>query len=55
MNKAAEKPLIIKISGGKNGGGTAITEYGLRMISAFDKLTENCREFMDDEIQKLGI
>lgn len=35
MNRIAPLPLVMKQRGGANGGGTAVTEYGERMIREY--------------------
>lgn len=54
MNKEAKKPLVLKISGGKKGGGTEVTAYGKSMISLFDKLNSKCQSYLDKELTKLN-
>jgi len=55
MNKEAKKPLIIKVSGGKGGGGTQVTEEGLKVIELFEKLNKKCQKYLDNEILKLDL
>jgi len=55
MNKEAKKPLVIRVSGGKGGGGTQVTEEGLRAIKLFEKLNLKCQKYLDKEIQKLKL
>ena len=37
-NKLCHKPLVVIKRGGKNGGSTELTPYGLEMITRFEKL-----------------
>lgn len=53
VNKSAKKPVTINSVGGKNGGGTALTEYGKALIKVFDEINENCWAFLDDELKKI--
>jgi molybdate transport system regulatory protein len=55
MNKEAKKPLVMRISGGKGGGGTKVTEEGLKAIQLFEKLNKNCQIYLDKEILKLEL
>ena len=55
MNKEAKKPLVIRVSGGKGGGGTQVTEEGLKAIKLFEKLNKKCKAYLDKEIVKLGL
>lgn len=45
MNKQAEKPLVIKNSGGLGGGGTQLTKEGERVISLYNNVSEQFLEF----------
>jgi molybdate transport system regulatory protein len=38
MNNIAEEPLVIRTTGGKHGGGTQLTEYGLRIVAMYRAL-----------------
>lgn len=55
MNKEAKTPLVIKVSGGKGGGGTEVTIEGRKAIKLFEKLNKNCQNYLDKEIMKLDI
>jgi molybdate transport system regulatory protein len=44
MNNVADDPLVVRSTGGKNGGGTSVTENGKRFIRAFRTI--------EDEYQK---
>ena len=55
MNKEAKKPLVERVVGGKGGGGTVVTEEGLKAIKMFEKLNKKCRNYLDKEISKLEL
>lgn len=55
MNKEAKAPLVIRVSGGKGGGGTQVTEEGLIAIKMFEKLNKKCQTYLDKEIGKLDL
>ena len=38
MNNLAEKPLVIRATGGQHGGGTQLTEYGQQLIQLYRQL-----------------
>jgi len=40
MNNLSDKPLVEKVTGGKNGGGTQITKDGKSLINTFKKFKE---------------
>lgn len=49
INKSAPKPVVIKSTGGANGGGTIVTSYGLKQIEQFELLKKRCWDFMENE------
>lgn len=53
MNSNAPKAISKNSPGGKNGGGTEITEYALGLISAFEELNNSCWKLLDEKIQTL--
>ena len=40
MNNLSDKPLVEKVTGGKNGGGTQVTQVGKELINTFKKFKE---------------
>jgi molybdate transport system regulatory protein len=40
MNNLSDKPLVEKVTGGKNGGGTQVTPVGIELINTFKKFKE---------------
>lgn len=46
MNNMAEQPLVASATGGKHGGGSRITEYGLRQIQLYDTVEGEYRRFL---------
>ncbi|GAA3509649.1 winged helix-turn-helix domain-containing protein [Aquimarina addita] len=52
INKNAAQPIIITNTGGTGGGGTVITEYGMNMITAFEKINKNCWNFLDQQLKE---
>lgn len=55
INQQAKEPVVIKESGGKNGGGTKLTEQGKNLIAEFRKLEQKSKEFLHREIDKCCI
>ncbi len=55
MNANAPKPISINQSGGKDGGGTELTDYALFLINAFEDLNKKCWDMLDLEIQKFDL
>ncbi len=52
INKNALAPIVIKNTGGEGGGGTIITPYGQKMITVFEKINQNCWDFLNEELKK---
>ncbi len=46
MNNLADEPLVIRVAGGKGGGGTCLTERGLQLIQHFDLIQEAHSAFL---------
>ncbi|MFD2565689.1 winged helix-turn-helix domain-containing protein [Aquimarina rubra] len=55
INKNASAPIIITNTGGSGGGGTEITEYGVKMITAFENINKNCWDFLDQQLKELQL
>lgn len=47
MNNMADEPLVMRVTGGKGGGGTQLTERGKRLVDAFAALEDVHRRFLD--------
>ncbi len=46
MNKLADAPLVVRVAGGKEGGGTKLTEAGVNTLRYFDSLQLVLEQFM---------
>lgn len=46
MNKIASEPIVIMKRGGKSGGNSEITDYGIKLIASFQKLEQEFSEFV---------
>lgn len=46
MNNLAGEPLVERVSGGKGGGGTRLTERGKRLVAAFRIIEDEHRRFL---------
>lgn len=55
MNELADQPIITKNIGGKDGGGTTLTPYGLQLIRKFEKLNANCISYLDTQFKKAAL
>ncbi|WP_187647720.1 TOBE domain-containing protein [Nitrosophilus labii] len=47
MNNLSEEPILEKVSGGKGGGGSRLTEYGKRLIKDFEELKKQYKDFLE--------
>lgn len=55
MNKTAQKPLVVTVTGGKGGGGASLTDYGKEVINTFDTINQKCWEFLDNELKQISL
>ena len=55
MNRQAKEPLVEKVSGGRGGGGTRLTEAGERAIAGFWTLHGRMEEFLAAETKRLEL
>ncbi len=46
MNNLADKPLVERMTGGKHGGGTQLTDEGRRTVEMFHQVEDEYRRFM---------
>lgn len=46
MNNLADKPLVERMTGGKHGGGTHLTDEGRRTVEMFRQVEDEYRRFM---------
>lgn len=46
MNNLSADPLVIRVTGGKGGGGTCLTERGLQLVKHFDLIQEAHSAFL---------
>lgn len=46
MNELADKPLVVRISGGKGGGGTQLTDYAYQLIEAYKQLEYSHHQYL---------
>lgn len=54
MNKQSSKPLVIKTSGGNGGGGSKVTEEGLKALKLYRKTIKQFELFMQKESKKIN-
>lgn len=54
INNLADKPLVSRLTGGKGGGGTSLTDEGKMVIGQFKTIQEEHRKFLDNLEGRLG-
>lgn len=54
INNMAEKPLVVRLIGGKGGGGTSLTAEGKIVIEQFKTIQDEHRKFLDSLGNRLG-
>ncbi|QOR62229.1 TOBE domain-containing protein [Sulfurovum sp. ST-21] len=47
MNNLSEEPIVQRETGGKNGGGTTITPYGMKLLETYRVLKEEHDRFLE--------
>ncbi|MDD2662349.1 MAG: TOBE domain-containing protein [Dechloromonas sp.] len=47
MNNLAEQPLVLRSTGGRNGGGTQMTEYGRKVVALYRALEAEYQAALD--------
>jgi len=55
MNRQARKPLVIKSTGGRGGGGATLTEEGERSICAFWDFHNDFQKFLKAAAKKAAL
>jgi molybdate transport system regulatory protein len=53
MNNVSDKPVVIRESGGKGGGGTTITDFGKQAITLYNELNKRCNIYLNAELKLL--
>jgi molybdate transport system regulatory protein len=47
MNNLAEQPIVVRVAGGKKGGGTQLTQYGQRLVHLYRALESEYQRVLD--------
>lgn len=55
MQQVSTKPIIVKNTGGKNGGGSTLTEYGRTLAKNYDDINRKCKAFLHDAFTKIEL
>lgn len=54
MNNLAEQPLVSRATGGKNGGGTTLTDYGHKIVALYRAMEQEYQQTLDRLAEKLS-
>lgn len=52
MNSQGSKPVVVRSSGGAQGGGTHVTPYGKELLNKYLSFHEECQEALDQVFKK---
>ncbi len=55
MNESSPEPLVVRKTGGKDGGGTIVTQRGLELLQSFDAVQEKMALVLKEESRKLNV
>ncbi len=47
MNRISPSPLVLKLRGGTNGGGTFVSDYGERMLREYNEIQDEIKKVVD--------
>ena len=53
VNSAGESSLTLTSTGGKGGGGTTLTEYGIKAVTAYETMKKECWEYLSNQERNL--
>ncbi|MDR3410242.1 MAG: TOBE domain-containing protein [Formivibrio sp.] len=54
MNNLADQPLVNRSTGGKNGGGTTLTDYGHKIVALYRAMEQEYQHTLDRLAEKLS-
>lgn len=53
VNRSAKEAVVVSNVGGKNGGGAQVTPYGKSLIRVFEKINQNCWNYLDKQVKSI--
>lgn len=53
MNTQCKEPVVVGKIGGKDGGGSVLSETGKRMVIQFNKLNQETIEYLNKKVSKM--
>lgn len=54
MNNLSDEPLVVRVTGGRHGGGTRLTEHGYRTVVLFRRIEAEYRRFLAGLSEGIG-
>jgi molybdate transport system regulatory protein len=51
MEALVEQPIVVKVIGGKDGGGSTITDYGMYLIRYFEEINQKQVHFINEQFK----
>ncbi len=54
MNNLSDEPLVVRSTGGRRGGGTRLTEHGLRTVELFRRIEREYQSFLAHLSEGIG-
>lgn len=55
MNRQSPKPIVDCAIGGKEGGGSVVSEYGIHVISEFNRINDECQVFLNNKMKEIKL
>lgn len=53
MNNLSPQPLVLRVTGGRQGGGTQLTDYGRRMVAMYRALEQEYQATLERVVERL--
>ncbi|WP_238696259.1 winged helix-turn-helix domain-containing protein [Thiomicrorhabdus sediminis] len=53
MNSMFDEPLLVKVTGGKSGGGSVLTEQGLKVVKNYRAIERELKDFLVGKSEQL--
>lgn len=54
INRASRQPVVLRTKGGRTGGGTRLTDYGLALIESFRSMEREHARFLEELRDRYG-
>lgn len=54
MNQAFKSPVVVTLTGGKSGGGAAVTDFGREVLKRYQAMDEKARASVAQELRRFA-